>query len=132
MTLERVEVAQAGWTKDRRSEQQVGLVEQRIIVGFPGREALDQLGQGGDPQARGKVSIEGADRLAIQHRVVGQPRITGHGAAVGRPRDRSSGRDRATVRRTGPPAGRWPATSRQAVPAGALRSRTWAMITAKV
>ena len=75
MALEGIEVAQAGRAQDRRSEGEVGGIEDGVVIGAQRLEAVEQLAHGLHPQSAPQVVVERGDRLAEEHAVVGKPII---------------------------------------------------------
>jgi hypothetical protein len=96
MALERVEVAEARWPEDRRTEPEVGGVEDRVVVAGvvvagvvvarivarvdPRDKALDQLDERLDPETAGEMVVEVRDRLAMDDVIVRQVSIGGDGS----------------------------------------------------
>jgi hypothetical protein len=89
VTLERVEVTEAGGPKNRRAEPEVRGVEDRVVNARivarvdPGHEPLDELDESLDPEAAGEVVVQVRDRLAMEGVIVRQVSIGGHGAPSG-------------------------------------------------
>ena len=121
MALERVEVAQRRRPEDRRAEREVGGVEHGRVVVVARREPSTRSRERLDPQAAAEVVVERRQRLAVERR--SRARASGRAATA---------RRRATSRssqRAGASPGLERAASRHGAPAGACRSRTWAIFT---
>ena len=83
VALEGVEVAQAGRVEDGRPEVQVGRVEDRLVVLLGRDEVVDELAEGGHPQAAGKMRVERRDRPPEDGAVVRPARVGGDQATAG-------------------------------------------------
>ena len=83
MALESVEVAHRRWPQDRRPYREFGCPEDGVVIVVARFESFDELAKRLDAQAARQVLVERRQRLAVEGRVVGEPRVGRDSPAAG-------------------------------------------------